>query len=55
MKDVLLRHYPELEPVIGNADRMFAPWAELGAPIPGKPNPIVRLADTVKSYMPWDL
>ncbi|MCE5287751.1 MAG: peroxidase [Nocardiaceae bacterium] len=53
MKDVLLRHYPELEPVIGNADRMFAPWPELGAPVPGKPNPIVRLADTVKAYMPW--
>ncbi|MCE5287770.1 MAG: peroxidase [Nocardiaceae bacterium] len=55
MKDVLLRHYPELEPVIGSADRMFAPWAELGSPVPGKPNPIVRLADTVKAYMPWDL
>lgn len=53
MKDVLLRHYPELEPVIGDAERVFAPWAELGAPVPGKANPIVRLADTVKAYMPW--
>lgn len=53
MKDVLLRHYPELEPVIGDAERVFAPWAELGAPVPGKANPIVRLAGTVKAYMPW--
>ncbi|MEV6773836.1 peroxidase family protein [Nocardia sp. NPDC051030] len=26
MKDVLLRHYPELRPVIGSVDRIFAPW-----------------------------
>lgn len=53
MKDVLLRHYPELGPVIGDVERVFAPWPKVGAPVPGKPNPVVRLADTVKSYMPW--
>ena len=26
MKDVILRHYPELEPVIGDTERVFAPW-----------------------------
>ena len=36
MKDVLLRHYPELEPVIGDAERVFAPWPKLGAPAPAR-------------------
>jgi len=53
MKDVLLRHYPELEPVIGDAERVFAPWHELGEAEPGKKPTIIRAADTVKSYMPW--
>ena len=53
MKDVLMRHYPELEPVLGNVDRVFAPWPKLGAPAPDKPNRIVQLADTVRAYMPW--
>ncbi|MCH9667776.1 MAG: peroxidase [Actinomycetia bacterium] len=53
MKDVLLRHYPELEPVIGDVERVFAPWPKLGAPVPGKKNPIVQLADSVRAYMPW--
>lgn len=53
MKDVLLRHYPELEPVIGDVDRIFAPWPELGAPAPGQKPVILRAADTVKSYLPW--
>ncbi|MFN8089771.1 MAG: peroxidase family protein [Mycobacterium sp.] len=53
MKDVLLRHYPELEPVIGDAERVFAPWPKLGAPAPGQKNRIVELADTVRAYMPW--
>jgi len=53
MKDVLLRHYPELEPVIGDAERIFAPWAELGAEAPGRKPVILRAADTVKSYLPW--
>ncbi|MCH9730400.1 MAG: peroxidase [Actinomycetia bacterium] len=53
MKDVLLRHYPELEPAIGDAERVFAPWPKLGAPVPGKKNPIVQLADSVRAYMPW--
>jgi hypothetical protein len=53
MKDVMLRHYPELEPVIGDVDRVFAPWPKLGAPAPDKPNRIEQLADTVRAYMPW--
>ena len=53
MKDVLLRHYPELEPALEGVDRVFAPWPKLGAPAPGKPNRIVQLADTVRAYMPW--
>ncbi|WP_343601090.1 peroxidase family protein [Mycobacterium sp.] len=53
MKDVLLRHYPELQPVIGDVERVFAPWPRLGAPAPGKKNPIVALADSVRAYMPW--
>ncbi len=55
MKDVLMRHYPELEPVIGDVDRVFAPWHEIGAKEPGQKPRIVRLADTVRSYMPWDI
>ncbi|MGB0971151.1 MAG: peroxidase family protein [Mycobacterium sp.] len=53
MKDVLLRHYPELEPAIGDVERVFAPWPKLGAPVPGKKNPIIQLADSVRAYMPW--
>ncbi|MEZ0578065.1 peroxidase family protein [Nocardioides sp. MH1] len=53
MKDVLLRHYPELEPVIGDVERVFAPWHELGAAEPGKKPRILRAADTVKSYLPF--
>ena len=53
MKDVLLRHYPELEPVIGDVERVFAPWHELGMTEPGKKPTIIRAADTVKSYLPW--
>jgi hypothetical protein len=55
MQDVLLRHYPELEPVVGDVERIFAPWRELGAKEPGQKPRIVRLADTVRSYMPWDI
>jgi hypothetical protein len=39
MKDVLLRHYPELEPVVGDVERVFAPWPKLGAPERGKEEP----------------
>jgi len=53
MKDVILRHYPELEEAIGGVERVFAPWPKLGAPTPDKPNRIVQLADTVRAYMPW--
>lgn len=53
MKDVLLRHYPELEPVIGDVERVFAPWHELGAAEPGKKPTVLRAADTVKAYLPW--
>ncbi|HWJ80896.1 MAG TPA: peroxidase family protein [Nocardioides sp.] len=52
LKDVMLRHYPELEPVIGDVERVFAPWPKLGEAQPGKKPHIVRLADTVRSYMP---
>jgi hypothetical protein len=55
MTDVLLRHYPELDPVIGDIERIFAPWHEVGASEPGQKPRIVRLADTVRAYMPWDL
>jgi hypothetical protein len=55
MKDVLLRHYGELEPVIGDVERIFAPWHELGAKEPGQKPRIIRFADTVRSYMPWDI
>jgi hypothetical protein len=53
MKDVLMRHYPELNPVLENVDRVFAPWPKLGAPAPDKPNRIEQLADTVRAYLPW--
>ena len=53
MKDVIMRHYPELEPALEGVDRIFAPWPKLGAPVPGRPNRIVQLADTVRAYMPW--
>jgi hypothetical protein len=53
MKDVLLRHYPELQPVLGDVDRVFAPWPELGTKVERQRNPIKRLADTVKAYMPY--
>jgi hypothetical protein len=52
---VLLRHYPELDPVIGDVERIFAPWHEVGAREPGQKPRIVRLADTVRAYMPWDI
>ena len=53
MKDVLLRHYPELEPVIGDVERVFAPWPKLGEAGPGGRNPVERLADSVKGYLPF--
>ncbi|MBU3749572.1 MAG: peroxidase [Mycobacterium sp.] len=53
LKDVLMRHYPELSPVLENVERVFAPWPKLGAPAPDKPNRIVQLADTVRAYLPW--
>ena len=53
MKDVILRHYPELEPAMEGVERVFAPWPKLGAPAADKPNRIVQLADTVRAYMPW--
>jgi hypothetical protein len=53
MRDVLLRHYPELEPVVGDVERVFAPWHEVGAAEPGQRPRVLRLADTVRAYMPW--
>jgi hypothetical protein len=53
MKDVILRHYPELQPVIGDMNTsVFAPWAKLGAIHPGKKPAVMRMADTVRAYMP---
>jgi len=53
MKDVLLRHYPELQPAIGDLETsVFAPWPKLGAARPGKKRAVMRLADTVRAYMP---
>ncbi len=49
MKDVLLRHYPELTPEIKDVERIFAPWGTA----PGSKNPISRVADTVMGYMPF--
>jgi hypothetical protein len=49
MKDVLLRHYPELAPAVQGVDRVFAPWGNA----PESKNPISRLAGTVKAYMPF--
>ena len=31
MKDVLLRHYPQLEPALRGVDNAFAPWKRVGA------------------------
>jgi len=53
MKDVILRHYPELTEAIDDVERIFAPWPKLGAPAAGKPHRIVQLADTVRAYLPW--
>ena len=30
MKDVLLRHYPELEPSLRGVENAFAPWNAVG-------------------------
>lgn len=53
MKDVILRHYPELAEAIDDVERVFAPWPKLGSPAPGKPHRIVQMADTVRAYLPW--
>ena len=42
-----------LQPVIGDVERVFAPWPRLGAPVPGKKHRVVQLADSVRSYLPW--
>jgi hypothetical protein len=53
MKDVILRHYPELTEAIDDVERVFAPWPKLGSPAPGNPHRIVQMADTVRAYLPW--
>ncbi|SIS23402.1 peroxidase family protein [Williamsia sterculiae] len=55
MKDVLLRHYPELGPVVGDVDRVFAPWPALGTPPQSGQNAVFRLANTARAYVPWDI
>ncbi|MFH5207462.1 peroxidase family protein [Antrihabitans spumae] len=53
MKDVLLRHYPELAPAIGDVERVFAPWPALGTPAQGRKHVVLRAADSVRAYMPF--
>ncbi len=52
MKDVLLRHYPELAPALANVDLVFAPWPKVGDPAASKPNPIQSLVTTIRDYLP---
>jgi hypothetical protein len=52
MKDVLLRHYPELAPALENVDRVFAPWPMVGQEV-AKQNPVAALASTVQAYLPF--
>ena len=51
MKDVLLRHYPDLADAMTNVDLVFAPWPGRLDDIK-KPNPVAALANTVKAYLP---
>ena len=52
MKDVLLRHYPDLAPALENVERVFAPWPKVGDPAQPDQNLARKLAETVKGYMP---
>ncbi len=52
MKDVLLRHYPDLAPALENVDLVFEPWPGLGADRKAKPNPLTALGRTVRDYLP---
>lgn len=52
MKDVLLRHYPELAPALENVDRVFAPWPRIGDPAQPDQGLVSKLAGTVKAYLP---
>jgi hypothetical protein len=52
MKDVLLRHYPELAPALENVERVFAPWPKVGDPAQPDQNLARKLAETVKGYLP---
>src|SRR4051812_154482 len=36
MKDVLLRHYPELEPALHGLPNAFLPWNQVDAPVDGR-------------------
>lgn len=37
---------------MGDVERVFAPWPQICEALPGKKNPVIRVADTVKSYLP---
>ena len=52
MKDILLRHYPELAPALGNVERVFAPWPKVGDPAQPDQHLAAKLASTVKAYLP---
>jgi hypothetical protein len=53
MKDILLRHYPDLAPALENVDHVFAPWPKTGDPAGSKQNPLEALVSNVKAYMPF--
>ncbi len=52
MKDILLRHYPELGPALGNVERVFAPWPKIGDPLQPDHGLATKLAEAVKAYLP---
>ncbi len=52
MKDVLLRHYPELGPALENVERVFAPWPKIGDPVQPDAGLAAKIAQTVKAYLP---
>ena len=52
MKDILLRHYPELAPALENVERVFAPWPKVGDAVQPDSGLARKLAETVKAYLP---
>ncbi len=52
MKDILLRHFPELGQALENVERVFAPWPKIGDPVQPDHGLAAKLAETVRAYMP---